>query len=85
MSTLELRYSISALLEQTDDTELMQSILVLLRKSLALPAPGIAAYEADGTPITEDELVASILGASVEMRTGKKIALADLKQELLAE
>lgn len=85
MSTLELRYSISALLEQTDDTELMQSILVLLRKSLALPAPGIAAYEADGTPITEDELVASILGASVEMRAGKKIALADLKQELLAE
>jgi len=85
MSTTELRFSIASLLEQTDDAELMQSILVLLRKSLTLPAPGIAAYEADGTPITEDELVASILKASQEVRAGKKIALADLKKELLAE
>jgi len=85
MSTLELRHSISSLLEQTDDAELMQSILILLRKSLTLPAPGIAAFEADGTPITEDELVASILEGSREVRAGKKIALADLKKELLAE
>ena len=85
MSTLELRHSISSLLEQTDDAELMQSILILLRKSLTLPAPGIAAFEADGTPIAEDELVASILEGSREVRAGKKIALADLKKELLAE
>ena len=85
MSTTELRLSITSLLEQTDDAELMQSILVLFRKSLALPAPGIAAYEADGTPITVNELVASILEASQEVRAGKKIALADLKKELLAE
>ncbi len=85
MSTIELRLSIVALLEQTDDAELMQSILVLLRKSLAVPAPGVVAYEADGTPITEDELVASILEASQEVREGKKISLDDLKKELLGE
>ncbi|MDO8367662.1 MAG: hypothetical protein Q7T20_12750 [Saprospiraceae bacterium] len=85
MSTLELRHSISSLLEQTEDAELMQSILVLLRKSVTLPAAGFAAFEADGTPITEDELVASILEGSREVRAGKKIALADLKKELLAE
>ena len=85
MSTNELRLSIASLLEQTDDAELMQSILILLRKSLAMPAPGIAGYEADGTPITGDELVASILEASQEVRMGKKVALADLKKELLAE
>jgi hypothetical protein len=85
MSTRELRHNISSLLEKTEDAELMQSILILLRKSLALPAPGIAAYEADGTPISEDDLVASILGSREEIRLGKKIALADLKKELLAE
>ena len=85
MSTLELRHSINSLLEQTEDVELMQSILILLRKSLVLPAAGLAAFEADGTPITEDELVTSILEGSREVRAGKKIALADLKKELLAE
>ncbi len=85
MSTVELRLSIVALLEQTDDAELMQSILVLLRKSLAAPAPGVIAYETDGTPITEDELVASILEAGKEVREGKKISLVDLKKELLGE
>lgn len=84
MSTVELRLSIVALLEQTEDAELMQSILVLLRKSMAVPAPGVVAYEADGTPLTEDELVASILEASREVREGKKISLDDLKKELLA-
>ena len=85
MSTIELRRSITSLLEQTDDIELMQSVLVLLRKSLAVPAPGIAGYEADGTPITEDELVASILESSQEVREGKKIAFDDLKRALLSE
>lgn len=85
MSTKELRLSITTLLEQTDDAELMQSILVLLRKSLSIPAPGITAYEADGTPITEEELVASILEASQEVRAGKKFTLADLKKEFLSE
>ncbi len=85
MSTLELRHSISSLLEQTEDAELMQSILILLRKSFTRPAAGIAGFEVDGTPITEDELVASILEGSREVRAGKKITLADLKKELLAE
>jgi hypothetical protein len=85
MSTKEIRSSIVALLEQTDDAELMQSILILLRRSLTIPAPSAAAYEADGTPISEEELVESILEGSREVRAGKKIALEDLKKELLAE
>lgn len=85
MSTIELRHSIGSLLEQTEDAELMQSILILLRKSVTQPAPGIVAFEADGAPITEEELVASILEGSLEVRAGKKIALIDLKKELLAE
>ncbi|HNM26307.1 MAG TPA: hypothetical protein PKL15_12790 [Saprospiraceae bacterium] len=85
MSTVELRHSIVALLEQTDDMELMQSILVLLRKSIDKPAAGVLHYEADGTPITETELVESILEANREVKEGKKIALSDLKKELLSE
>ena len=85
MSTLELRHSISSLLEQTEDAELMQSILVLLRKSLTVPSPGIVAFDAEGAPITEEELVESILEGSREVRAGRKIALIDLKNELLAE
>ena len=85
MSTRELRHSIATLLNQTEDAELMQSILVLLSRSLAQPAPGIAAYEADGAPITEDELVKSILEAGKEIQAGNKIALTDLKKELLGQ
>ncbi len=85
MSTKEIRSNIVTLLEQTDDAELMQSILILLRRSLTRPAPNAAAYEADGTPISEEELVKSILDGSREVRGGKKIGLKDLKNELLAE
>lgn len=85
MSTQEIRSSIVALLDQTDDAELMQSILILLRRSLVPPAVSSAAFEADGTPISEEDLVESILQGSREVRAGKKIALKDLKQELLAE
>lgn len=85
MSTKEIRLSIVALLEQTEDAELMHSILVLLRRSLTLPSSSAAAYEADGTPISESELVETILAGSREVRAGNKIALADLKKELLAE
>jgi len=85
MSTKEIRSNIVELLEQTDDAELMQSILILLRRSLTRPAPSAAAYEADGTPISEDELIKSILESNLEVRAGKKIGLEDLKKELLAE
>lgn len=85
MSTDQLRLRIANLLEQTDDAELMQSILTLLQKSLALPGHEAAAFEADGTPISEGELIASILEAGQEVRAGRKISLADLKKELLSE
>ncbi len=85
MNTNQLRLSIANLLEQTEDAELMQSILTLLQKSLALPGPGIAAFDTDGTPISEEELIASILDAGEEARAGHTIPLSDLKKELLSE
>ncbi len=85
MNTNHLRLSISNLLEQTEDAELMRSILTILQKSLAISDSGIAAYDADGTPISEEELIASILDAREDMRAGNKILLADLKKELLIE
>ena len=78
MSTTELRGSISDLLEQTDDTELMLSILILLKKSIPASSNETAVFEADGTPISEDELVATILSARDEMREGNKIPFEDL-------
>jgi hypothetical protein len=83
MAITDLRYAVYDLLEQTDDAELLNSILVLLRKSALSGATAkVAGYEADGEAISEDELVISILEASRDIRQGHRISFTSMKQEL---
>ncbi len=85
MNTYQLRFSIAALLEQTEVAALMQSILNPLQKLLVFPSPGVPAFKADGSPISEEEQIACLLEAGEDVRAGNKIPLAELKIELLTE
>jgi len=81
MTSKELRFSIINLVQKTEDPEILQSIYTILKKIIA-PAPAeVAGYETDGTPITEDELVKSILEGSREAKAGNKIPFEQLKAE----
>lgn len=80
MNITELKFSIRQLLENTNDTEVLQSIYTLLKK-LSQEEESIAGYDVEGEPISEDELVATILEASRDSKAGNKIAMNDLKRE----
>jgi|GEM_PF-660522 len=80
MTVQELKLSIADLLEYTNDTEVLQSIYTLLRK-LPQEEEDIVGYEVEGEPISEDELVASLLEASRESKVGNRITMSELKRE----
>ncbi len=80
MNITELKFSITQLLENTNDTEVLHSIYTLLKK--LSQEESIAGYDVEGEPISEDELVATILEASRDSKAGNKIAMDDLKREM---
>ena len=81
MSDRDLKLSIHELLEKTDDSEVLALIYVLLKKLTMkeLEEDGVAGYEADGTPVTEEELIESILESSRETRAGNVISHTEMK------
>lgn len=85
LNTHQLRFSIAALLEQTEVAALMQSILKPLQKLFVFPGPGLHVFEADGSPFLEEELIACLLEAGENVRSGNEIPSAELKTEPLAE
>lgn len=80
MNITELKLSITQLLENTNDSEVLQSIYTLLKK-LSQEEESIVGYDVEGEPISEDELVATILEASRDSKVGNKLAMNDLKRE----
>lgn len=80
MSNEQLKYSISHLLDEIEDTELLNSIYVLLKHTQ--PAEDIVGYEVDGSAISEEELVASILEDRPGIAAGQVISFEDMKKEL---
>ncbi|HMQ60775.1 MAG TPA: hypothetical protein PKE06_08905 [Flavilitoribacter sp.] len=81
MSTQELRFSINRLVEQTEDPDILKSILILLAKSVSPDESNTIGFTIDEQPITEDELVASILEGKAEISQGIKIPFENLKKE----
>ncbi len=80
MSNEQLKYSISHLLDEIEDTELLNSIYVLLKHTQ--PAEDIVGYEVDGSAISEEELIASILEDRPGIAAGQVISFEDMKKEL---
>ena len=79
MSARDLKLSIHQLLEQTEDTETLALVYALLKKLTFFDESGIIGYEPDGTPITDEEFVESVLESSREAKTGKIFTHAEMK------
>ena len=82
MSAQDLKLSIGQLLTTTEDPEILALVYALLKKFSLFEADGIAGYEADGTPITDEDLVESIVASSREVRAGQIISHAEMKNLL---
>ena len=80
MSNEKLKNSINHLLDKIDDTELLNSIYVLLKHTQ--PTEDIVGYEVDGSAISEEELIASILEDRLGIAAGQVISFEDMKKEL---
>jgi len=80
MNAPELRFSIFELLNDTEDPEVLALVYALLKKfSLTETPDTVVGYEADGTPISDDELVSSILASSRESSQGKVFTNEEIK------
>lgn len=80
MTTQELKITIQNLVNETDDPEILQSIYVLLKKLILAEAEeDIIGYEADGTAITSDDFLHSILDADLDIENGNFISFETIK------
>lgn len=80
MTNQELKVTIHNLVNDTDDPEILQSIYILLKKLLLTDEEdGIIGYEADGTPITTENFIQSIMEADEDIEKGNGISHSDMK------
>ena len=80
MTNQELKITIQNLVNNTDDSEILQSIYVLLKKLLSDDMDGdIVGYESDGTPITTENFIHSIVEADEDIEQGHGIPHSEMK------
>ena len=79
MTTQELRITIHELVNKTEDQDVLQGIYLLLNKLLSAEDEDIVGYETDGTPITTDEFIRSIIEADEDIEKGNIISLQAMK------
>jgi hypothetical protein len=80
MSALDLKISINQLLDRTDDPEVLALVYALLKKMTTFyDTADIIGYEADGTPITERELIQSIIESTESVKNGNFVTHHDMK------
>jgi hypothetical protein len=84
MTAQELKLNIHDLVNGTDDPEILQSIYVLLKKLLYIESDeDILGYEADGTPITADDFIRSIMEADEDVEQGNGLSHEAMKAKYL--
>ena len=76
--TQELKLTIHELVNKTDDPDVLQGMYLLLKKLLAAD-DDIVGFEADGTPITAEDFIHSILDAEEDIEAGNGIPHAAMK------
>ncbi len=78
MTIQELRAAIHELVNKTDDPNVLQGIYLLLKKLLTAD-DDIIGFEADGTPITTDDFIRSIMEADEDIEAGHGISQEEMK------
>ena len=79
MSAKDLRLSIHGLLDETDDSEILELVYSLLKKLTDKKEVQAFAFEGDGTPISEKEFIESVLQSSQEVKAKGAISHKDMK------
>ncbi len=80
MGAPELKFSIHQLLDETEDPEVLALVYALLKKFALLGTDdNVVGYEADGTPISDDKFVSSILASSQEAKSGNVLTHEEMK------
>lgn len=82
MDTHEIKLSLHDLINETDDPEILQSIHVLLKRLLAFSPKNVAGYEPDGTAVSDEELVSSVLESREDVQRGNFYTLEAMKAQL---
>jgi len=81
MNVSSLKLNIRNLIDQTDDQEALILVYALLKRiTYAHTDSDIAGYEADGSPITEQDLINSILASSEESKKSKVMTTKEMKK-----
>ncbi len=78
MTIQELRAAIHELVNKTDDPDVLQEIYLLLKKFLTAD-DDIIGFEADGTPITTNDFIRSIMEADEDIEAGHGISQEEMK------
>lgn len=82
MTNQELKITIHTLVDETDDMEVLQSILVLLKKVLSVQSHGnIAGYSASGAPVTKEELIKLVIDADLDIQKGNGVSFEEMKKK----
>ena len=78
MTNQELKLTIHELVNKTDDPDVLQGIYLQLKKLLTADDDNIG-FEADGTPITTDDFIRSIMEADKDIEAGHGISHEEMK------
>lgn len=70
--------TIHELVNKTDDPDVLQGIYLLLKKLLTAD-DDIIGFEADGTPVTTDDFIRSIIEADEDIESGHGISHEEMK------
>jgi hypothetical protein len=79
MTTQTLKVNIQALLEVTDNQEVLKGIYILLRQFATSKDIFIAEIDAEGNMLTEEEFIRSILEADAAIEDGNFNTLAEFE------
>ncbi len=83
MTTQALRKQITALVNTIDDEAVLQSILTLLEKTKVDDEDEhLAGYDVQGNPISEEELVQSLLAESAAIRKEGGTTLKEMRKTM---
>ncbi len=83
MTARDIRLSINQILENTEDSTLLEAYYVILQNLVKVQQNQVAGYDINGQPMTRDEFELKIKEISGNIEKGNFISHEDLKKTLL--
>jgi len=82
MTTQDIKLSIHQIIEKEEDAVLLKTIRDVIQSLVNLRKSQVAGYEADGTPITAEELEQIVVASSERAKTGHLVSHEDLLKQM---